>query len=247
MINKLSFGFIFALVALVSPLAQAYDQVEAKRAWVAIAKLEQKNGIPKGLLHSMSLVETGQGLEGKVMPWPYTVGVNSPGMVTFKNGTEALAKLDTYNRLGFAKFDVTVNGETQKKLTLYRAERTLARVDGEVKIRPYHYAKRFKDKQEAVEFVQASLDLGYKNLDVGLMQINWRYHGEKFTNVSQALDPYQNASYAVQYLTKHKQTRDWWGSVGRYHSGTQKHAKRYVKHVWRMYQRLHQIDTTRIG
>ena len=179
MFKQLSLGFLVATVLFVAPLANAYSQAEAKKAWLAIAKLEQANGIPKGLLHSMSLVETGQGLEGKVMPWPYTVGVNSPGTVTFASSADALAKLDVYNQLGFSKFDVTVNGEVQERLTLYRAERLAARAEGEVKVRPYHYAKRFSDKQEAVDFVEGALKLGYQNLDVGLMQINWRYHGQE--------------------------------------------------------------------
>jgi len=67
--------------------------------------------------------------------------------------------------------------------------------------------------------------------------------GENFKQVDHVFDPSKNVTYAVNYLRKHKKDRDWWRSVGRYHSGTEKHAKRYIENVWEMYQKVHRLPS----
>ena len=223
--------------------ADAYDSRIARDAWMTLAKVENRYGIPKGLLHSMSLVETGQGLSGKVMPWPYTVGINPTGKHKFDSARMALNDLDKLRLMGFKRFNVSVDGTMRKNLSASTAESFISAAEAtSFTVQGRHFSKRFESKNLAVSFVENILGQGYKNIDIGLMQINWKYHGENFTNVSEALDPYHNANYAVSYLQKHRKTRDWWGSVGRYHSGTNKHATKYIKNVWSMYQRVHRLS-----
>ena len=76
------------------------------------------------------------------------------------------------------------------------------------------------------------------------MQINWHYHKDGFAGIEEAFDPAKNASYAVSYLRKHRQERDWWNSVGRYHSGTKKYAQRYIRNVYAMYRRVHRLKSS---
>lgn len=239
--------FLLALGTLVLSLAaltaNATDEEVARQAWVAIAKLEQQHGIPKGLLHAISLAETGKGVNGKIMPWPYTVGVNSPGYMKAADATAAQAIINKYAAMGFKRFDVKVSGETKPRLSQTNASRAIyASGASRIQIRPINFSERFETSAQASKFIKGFLAAGYNNLDVGLMQINWKYHGQEFASVEYALDPYQNANYAVSYLEKHKETRDWWASVGRYHSGTPQYAEKYVRRVYAMYKKLHNIS-----
>jgi hypothetical protein len=231
------------LLGFAALTANAADEDVARNAWVAIAKLEQQHGIPKGLLHAISLAETGKGVNGKIMPWPYTVGVNSPGFIKAKDTTAAQATIHKYAAMGFTRFDVKVSGETKRRLNQTSASRAIYTSGASgIQVRPVNFAERFQTSAQASKFIKGFLTAGYTNLDVGLMQINWKYHGQEFASVEHALDPYQNANYAVSYLEKHKQTRDWWASVGRYHSGTPQYAEKYVRRVYAMYKKLHNIS-----
>lgn len=72
---------------------------------------------------------------------------------------------------------------------------------------------------------------GAKLVDVGCMQINQRFHGEKFTSVEAMFDPAGNVDYAARFL-KELRAREgnWTMAVARYNAGptnTVAH-KRYI-------------------
>ncbi|MBI1364301.1 MAG: transglycosylase SLT domain-containing protein [Proteobacteria bacterium] len=227
--------------------ADKLDPRISRDAWRVITKVEYREGIPRGLLHSMSLVETGMAQEGKVMPWPYTANVNQTERRTFAKREDALEAIDHLRRLGFTDFEVTADNLERKYITAHAAERFLNGIEADsYSIAGHTFTRRFGDKAEAVQFVQELIDQGYTNVDIGLMQVNWKYHGENFTSVDEAFDPYKNVDYAVSYLRKHRQTRDWWGSVGLYHSGTKAFADKYVKSVWGMYQKVLKLPASTI-
>jgi hypothetical protein len=192
----------------------------------------------------MSLVETGQGIRGWVLPWPYTVGVNSSGTYTAKTSKDALEHLISRRALGFVRFDVSVNGVYQSKLKGEAAAALLGKnpTATNIRITPQPFGRRFNNASEATTFVNRMFGQGYRNMDIGMMQINYRVHGNKFANVSSMFEPNTNVRYAVTYLLEHRQSRDWWGSVGRYHSGTAVYANKYIKNVYNMYKRIHRID-----
>ena len=86
----------------------------------------------------------------------------------------------------------------------------------------------FDSAQEAVQFVEAQLEFGYTNLDVGCFQLNHRWHSDGFTSLTQMFQPQENALYAAQYIAeKYQETGDWVQAAGAYHSGTVEHAERY--------------------
>lgn len=232
-------------VGLAAPTNDTHEKTNvAMGAWKALHDVEAENGIPHGLLHSISLVETGQGLEGQILPWPYTVNVNTTS--SKKMGAyKALLDLRHMQGLGFKRFNVTMaDGKKYSRISSTDAEDLLKRTpeDETVSLQGSVFAKRFNNKWSAVFFVNRMLAAGYDSVDIGLMQINWRYHSKAFTDVAEAFDPYKNARYAVSYLLEHRQDYDWWQSVGRYHSKTPKYATRYVKNVWAMYQKVHRLD-----
>lgn len=72
---------------------------------------------------------------------------------------------------------------------------------------------------------------GIRLIDLGCMQINYRWHGQEFESVGDMLDPVENVEYAALFL---KQLRarhgSWTMAVARYHAGpTNTPAqKRYV-------------------
>jgi hypothetical protein len=240
-----------AVGLLLAPLARAndyasdpFDPAIARDVWQMISRAEKDYGIPTGLLHAMSLVETGQGIRGWVLPWPYTVGVNSSGTYTAKTSKDALEHLISRRALGFVRFDVSVNGVYQSKLKGEAAAALLGKnpTATNIRITPQPFGRRFNNASEATTFVNRMFGQGYRNMDIGMMQINYRVHGNKFANVSSMFEPNTNVRYAVTYLLEHRQSRDWWGSVGRYHSGTAVYANKYIKNVYNMYKRIHRID-----
>ena len=226
--------------------AQGVDPVVARQAWLLVGKVEKANNVPKGLLLSMSLVESGRGLDGRVLPWPYTVGVNPTRTYKYDHKNKAFKKLDTLRRIGFKRVDLKVGDKIYKNVSSIRAEQLMGGIGEKVvSLKGRQFSKRFESPIIATSFVKGVLRQGYDNMDIGLMQINWHWHGDNFTSVEEAFDPIKNASYAVSYLRKHRQKKDWWNSVGRYHSGTEKYAKRYIRNVYAMYRRVHRITSNK--
>lgn len=72
---------------------------------------------------------------------------------------------------------------------------------------------------------------GAKLIDLGCMQINHHYHGDKFASPEAMLDPRTNVAYAAKFL-KHLRAREgsWTMAVARYHAGPNNNPaqKRYI-------------------
>ncbi|MAY62524.1 MAG: lytic transglycosylase [Rhizobiales bacterium] len=77
---------------------------------------------------------------------------------------------------------------------------------------------------------------GRSLIDLGCMQINYRYHGEAFASPAQMLDPEKNVEYAARFLSDlHARHQTWTMAVARYHAGPNNDPaqKRYVCRVIR--------------
>ena len=81
--------------------------------------------------------------------------------------------------------------------------------------RGYYYSSR----EAAWNALNRYIAHGEQSIDIGLMQVNWKYHKGKLGDTWRALDPYHNLRIAAMILLDcfHKR-RDWWASVGCYHS-----------------------------
>lgn len=75
--------------------------------------------------------------------------------------------------------------------------------------------------------------------DIGLMQVNWRYHQEKLGQAKEAFSPWLNLRAGAAVLAaEYRAAGDWWKAVGRYHSRTPKRASAYRARVLRWYRRI---------
>ncbi len=89
----------------------------------------------------------------------------------------------------------------------------------------------FSTKQKAIDAVNAYLKQGKTSIDIGCMQLNWYWHGQKFGHsVEKAFDPQTNITIGAQYIKEHYQTyKNWDKAVSRYHSGTSTFAHQYYQ------------------
>ena len=119
-------------------------------------------------------------------------------------------------------------------------------------------AYRFTNRHSMlVKLKQAIQDK--RSVDIGIMQINWRWHKHRFESpqrdikspqrnieslqpsdsLKPALDPYTNLKTGAEILVEqYQETGDWWLAVGRYHSPGQ--TKRSIKRAKRYRQRVRQ-------
>ena len=76
------------------------------------------------------------------------------------------------------------------------------------------------DLRNAMSRFSEAKGKGAKLVDLGCMQINHRYHGDKFSSVEAMFDPARNVDYAARFL-KELRTREgnWTMAVARYNAG----------------------------
>ncbi len=96
----------------------------------------------------------------------------------------------------------------------------------------------FSSRLEAWQALIDELQKGQRSIDIGLMQVSWRYHQKRLGTPWQALDPYFNLRVGSAILqTCYQSRQDWWASVGCYHAPTNlNRADRYRLRVlahWR--------------
>lgn len=88
--------------------------------------------------------------------------------------------------------------------------------------------------QEVLQRFEAARAEGAKLIDLGCMQINYRFHGENFSSPEAMLDPRSNVEYAARFLANlHARHETWTMAVARYHAGPNNDPaqKRYVCRV----------------
>lgn len=78
------------------------------------------------------------------------------------------------------------------------------------------------------------------NVDIGLMQINWRHWGKRLgLSKLELLDPWLNVLLGARILENCiKVSGSWWKGVGLYHSVNESRQREYIEKVWRSYRRL---------
>ena len=87
---------------------------------------------------------------------------------------------------------------------------------------------------DALASFEAMRQKGTKLIDLGCMQINHYYHGDKFGSVRAMFDPAKNVDYAARFLKELKQREgSWTMAVARYNAGphNQPAQKRYICHI----------------
>lgn len=100
-----------------------------------------------------------------------------------------------------------------------------------------HY---FVSRQAAWRALLDALAEEDPSVDIGLMQVNWRYHRRDLGSPWQALEPYHNLRVGAAILKRcHTPNIDWWDSVGCYHAPNDPaRAQRYRERVRGHWQAL---------
>lgn len=126
---------------------------------------------------------------------------------------------------------LTESGRTVNKEHGYRPWPWTLNIDGR--------GKRFDRRQSAFRVLRTTLRDANSNVDIGLMQISWRYHSDKFESAYEALDPSTNLRIGADILRScYERELDWWVAVGCYHApNSVERAKKYRDRVRRIWSR----------
>ena len=91
---------------------------------------------------------------------------------------------------------------------------------------------RFDTKDAAIIAATDQLTNGTGSFDIGCFQLNMRWHGDNFADLSDMFDPTQNADYAASFLMQlYDESGDWAAAVSAYHSRTTDLADAYLDRV----------------
>ena len=95
----------------------------------------------------------------------------------------------------------------------------------------------FSDRQSAWRAVVTALAMQQSSVDIGLMQVNWRFHRDRLIDPWRALDPHRNLHVAAEILQRcYERSSDWWQAVGCYHSPSNperaQHYRERVRAHW---------------
>jgi len=96
----------------------------------------------------------------------------------------------------------------------------------------------FASRRAAWLALQNALGDEDASVDIGLMQVNWRYQHRDLGSPWQSLDPYHNLRVGAAILKRcHSSDVDWWKSVGCYHAPNNpvraQHYRERVRGSWR--------------
>jgi hypothetical protein len=95
----------------------------------------------------------------------------------------------------------------------------------------------FPTKQAAIRAARELKRQGRRNIDVGCMQINLKYHPKAFKSLDDAFDPAKNTAYAAKFLVKLRQDkRSWVQAVKHYHSATRALHNPYRAKVYKIWR-----------
>lgn len=103
----------------------------------------------------------------------------------------------------------------------------------------------FKTKAEAVNAVKAMQSRGIRNIDVGCMQINLKYHGQAFESLEDAFDPEKNVRYSASFLLKllKSNKQDWKKTAMHYHSKNLRKGINYKNRLEKHFAQYVRVDS----
>lgn len=133
--------------------------------------------------------------------------------------------------------------------------RSLTTLDGDRKVLPWPWpwtinhrgqAHYFPNRTEAFGFAKSLVAQGDKWFDVGLGQVNWRWHEHRFDSLWEAFEPSINLDAAAKHFREQYERPEcnrWELAVGCYHRPGQREqdksiAKQYATRVVSLWQKL---------
>lgn len=90
----------------------------------------------------------------------------------------------------------------------------------------------FDTREQALAYLRQAIDSGVTNIDVGCMQLNWKWHGAAFASIEDMMDPAQNTAYAARFLNElHTRLGSWEMAASAYHSTDPARGAHYLEKV----------------
>jgi len=90
----------------------------------------------------------------------------------------------------------------------------------------------FRCKDEAIKAINEAIFSGVVNIDIGISQINYKWHRKSFASIDSMVSIDANISYAAEHLSNLKLKHgDWHKALRHYHSAKPIHHKVYSRKV----------------
>lgn len=104
-------------------------------------------------------------------------------------------------------------------------------------------SKYFMTKIEAINFVKNQLNEGKTNIDIGCMQINYKYHSKAFDSVAEMFDPLHNVAYATTFLLSlYERFGTWSDAIRYYHSSVPDKHLKYQESVMKAWDKISTVS-----
>ncbi len=122
-------------------------------------------------------------------------------------------------------------------LSISRVESGFKKVDGVRRAWPWTLnaggdSAYFQTKEAALNSLKKRVKQGVTNIDIGCMQLNFRWHKKFFKNLRDMMSPEKNVDYGARFLNRlHKRHGSWEKAVKYYHSSKSKFNVKYFKKV----------------
>ena len=122
-------------------------------------------------------------------------------------------------------------------LSISRVETGYQKVDGVRRAWPWTLnaggdSAYFQTKDAALKSLKKRVKQGVTNIDIGCMQLNFRWHKKFFKNLSDMMIPEKNVDYGARFLNRlYKRHGSWEKAVKYYHSSKSKFNVKYYKKV----------------
>ena len=90
----------------------------------------------------------------------------------------------------------------------------------------------FESKEEALKYLKKAISSGSKNIDVGCMQLNYRWHKVAFSSLEDMIDPELNVRYAAKFVNElYERHQTWEDVIKHYHSNKERFNVPYLQKV----------------
>lgn len=108
--------------------------------------------------------------------------------------------------------------------------------------KPFYATNRREAEIELVRLLKTT-----NSVDVGMMQINTRWHGHRVSHPVDLLDPLTNVRVAAQILSEQidRYPNDAAMAVGKYHTSDPERAQWYARHVLRVYTFIKRFEDSK--
>ena len=94
----------------------------------------------------------------------------------------------------------------------------------------------FDSKEQALKYLKQAVSSGSRNIYVGCMQLNYRWHKVAFSSIDEMMDPELNIKYAAQFVHElYGRHNNWEDTIKHYHSNKKRFNVPYfhkVAKVW---------------